>query len=685
MFFDYENIVYSLRNRFEQKANFEALMNKAREFGTIAAAEVFADWSLPYMSPALMYALQAAGFDLIFVPTGSTQANSPRKNVADLYMAIAVMDCLYARPDVDTFMLLTGDRDFMPLVNHLKRKGKRVVAIGVDGSSSYYLTQSVDDFFYYSEVEEIYEEKPRRLKGRPTNIYDALVQAVRIINERGGSPRLTNLKPVMIDLLDGFDEKEYADSKGRKFQKFKDFVQEAQRRGMVRIFRRGNSVEVHLPNQPVSFSNEDSSSAKAIELDEAHRLLVLAVRKGKDDNRTRVSSIRNRMGKLHKGFDVANIKNEKGEPGFEKFNDFLKDAAEAGLIHLDGSGQRMEVNLGAKAPEVAEETEAAPALQQLTGTEARSAIVNAMRAYQSYPTSFLSLAGFVHKHNEGEGVAVDEELARELMTEAVQGDLLRQIVLQDGRRSYELNNDPAVGERFLGVDVAEVETLEDSDEEGDSAETKPTPPTDPFEALVGAVQSILQSGKDPVLPRVKTTMINMLGSFNEKELTDTEGNSYQRFKDFVIDGENRGVVRLKQDGAKTRVFLPDQDEAASELTEPATQATVQTATEDAQLESSEPAVDDIIDETVLEAVEEATPLEATLEQAAADALAAVQEVPPVKDTGNLTNLSEEEQRELIVDALGSFKNYPAPFMAILGHCRDIRNNRQVLNSGECHA
>ena len=722
VFFDYENIVYSLRNRFEQKANFEALMTKCGEFGRVVEARAFADWGLPYMSPALMYALQSSGFDLIFVPTGSTQANSPRKNVADLYMAIQVMEVLHARPDVSTFVLMTGDRDFMPLVNHLKRSGKRVVAIGVDGSSSYYLTQSVDDFFYYSEVEQIFEEKPKRLKGRLTNAYDALVQAIRVTYEKGKSPRMTNLKPIMIDLMSGFDEKEYQDAHGRYFQRFKDFVQEAQRRGLVRIVRRGNSHEVYLADQTEVKESDETPEGEPIGLQVAYKLLVQAVKDADEQNKScRTGAIRGRLRKLHKGFNEQLVYNGGGKP-FETFLDFAKSAEAAGLVELHGSGSGTEIKpIGEEEPE----------RREVSGKEAREAILGGLRAYTNYPTSFLSLASFVHRHNEQHGLTIEEQLARNMMTEAVDLGLIKQIVLENGRRKYALEDQAHLSKAFLDKDTADATQAAEPKEPSGKSDSKQdavkeeakapdagqaveeslaeaaasavaeataeveevkTEEPDPYTALIVAIQDVLASGKAPILPRIKSGIKRQLPAFSEGELTDDSGNPFVKFKDFILHAQQRGMVRIiEEEGSQPRVTIVTPSEA---ILADDTLAEAQAAIEEAATESKPPASEDTITvEDLAEAVAAAQGAAAQEQEAVAQEVASEETVaeeksaepepapapkPPVY--ADFTPISEREQRELIVNGMRTFRDYPAPFMAILAHCRSLRDQREVFLS-----
>ncbi len=590
VFFDYENIVYSLRNRFEQKANFEALIDKCKELGRVVAARAFADWSLPHISPALLYALQSSGFDLIFVPTGSTQVNAPRKNVADLYMAIHVMETLHTRPDVSTFVLLTGDRDFMPLVNTLQRYGKRVVAIGVDGSSSYYLTQAVDDFYYYSEVEEIFEDAPKRSKGRLTNIYDALVQTIKILQEKGKPATLAHLKPQMSELLGGFDESQYMDGNGRPFQKFKDFIMEARRRGMVQVIPRGSGMEVTINNKPNARpqivtrpkAQESSIEDGPLTLEQAFDLLVHAVQSAQTEGKSfRASSIKNLMTRLQPGFSEGDIEN--GDTSYSRFSDFVRDAAKRELVEVRGTGPKMEIRPRRDTSPVNKSANNAPNNGEDTLYEEgdiRGALLDALRNYRHYPVSFLSLASHCHKWLEKNNIHLAETMTRTLLTETVELGLVGQSRRQDGKRQYTYQEDNTLINQFLDVAM------------GSTAQ----PPT--AETLPPDTQYVPEQPERP-------------------EPTKRE--------------------------EKSRSTRPEREEKPRPSARPEPEPKPEPKPVAAKRNDSQP-------QAPLQQEEEFT---------------------------EYTQLSETEEKQLMLDALRTCSSYPAPFMGILAHCRVVRDERQV--------
>lgn len=663
IFFDYENIVYSLKNRFEQKANFDALVRKCSEFGTVSGAYAFADWSMPYMSNALLYALQAAGFDLVFVPSGSPQdGTGPRKNVADLYMVIEVMNTLHTRPEIDVFVLMTGDRDFMPLVNTLKRAGKYVVAIGVDGSSSYYLTQSVDDFYYYSEVEAIYEQAPKRLKGRPVNIFDALVQAVQFLDERDKPTRLSSVKKHMVEILGEFDETKHKDSHGNAYEKFSDFVMDARRRGLVKVVTQGGQMEVVLPSSGGRGRSGGRSSGRSSYdrgdrgsngrssrsdrsdrsrtpdktqqgLQSAYRLLVKAVKAAESDKKsTRSSAISNRMKKLDSKFDVTKVGDGNGK-SFKRFGEFVAKAAEDGYVKVSGTGTRVELKSVSRKSEPVEVADANDDVAEAIGLEdatARPRLVDALRSYTAYPVSFLSLENLSRDWLTANGYSIQDSLLRNLLTEAVEAGFVQKITREDGKKRYELGDTPKAVEQFL-QEFEEVESAEEAER---------LEAASPYEALVESVTAVEASGADPIFARVKEGMVEILGEFDEKAIQNSEGKNFSKFKDFILEAESMGLVRLETEGTVNYVRLTD----SGETTVPAVADSV--GSDDGESDTSD----------------------------------VISNEPSEFD--KFVRLEDTEQKQLVLDAIRSYESYPDAFMAILAHCRKVRDDRGVyLASG----
>jgi uncharacterized protein (TIGR00288 family) len=245
VFIDFENIYISVHDRHDADPNFEYVMDKCAEYGRITIARAYADW---YRYPRVTSALYAHGIEPMYVPTYYYQRDkshsvSAIKNSVDIHLCIDAIKVLYGYPNIGSYVLVTGDRDFIPVVNTIRQYGKWVVVIGVGGAASAHLAQSADEFVLYQHLMD------EEIKEVPKDIYDALVEAVNLARQRDNVSTMATLKLLMMEILGGFDEKEYRDAEGKPFTKFKDFVRDAERRGLIKIFTSGTVHEVFLPEE----------------------------------------------------------------------------------------------------------------------------------------------------------------------------------------------------------------------------------------------------------------------------------------------------------------------------------------------------------------------------------------------------------------------------------------------------
>ncbi|MFQ3682152.1 NYN domain-containing protein, partial [Roseiflexus sp.] len=297
VFIDFENVYVSVRDKLDVNPNFEIIMDRVADLGRVVIARAYADW---YRYPRVTSALYANGIEPMYVPTYYYDRDLGRtgraiKNSVDMNLCIDAMKTLYTNPNIGKFVLATGDRDFIPLVNAIRQHGKEVIIIGVGGAASGHLAQSADEFIFYEQLlgkkpqplqsdtprvrgaergrdlEEVVEPVPSvRMRQEPQpaertpspeppapetlheepDIYDMLVRAVHLARERGYVCSFGSLKLVMKELMGGeFKESKYRDSTGKPFAKFKDFALEAERRGKVQVFTSGAIVEVFLPGE----------------------------------------------------------------------------------------------------------------------------------------------------------------------------------------------------------------------------------------------------------------------------------------------------------------------------------------------------------------------------------------------------------------------------------------------------
>ncbi len=275
VFIDFENVYVSVRDKLDANPNFESIMDRCNDLGRVVIARAYADW---YRYPRVTSALYANAIEPIYVPTYYYDKEMGRtgraiKNSVDMNLCIDAMKTLFVHSNINRYVLVTGDRDFIPLVNSIRQQGNEVIIIGIGGAASTHLAQSADEFIFYEQLvgkaihpsappqQARLTEQERLTSGSDSsslseppvaesNVYDVLVEAIHLVRKRGYVSTLGSLKLVMKELMGGdFKESRYKDLNGRAFSKFKDFVLDAERRGKVQIFTNGTVNEVFLPGE----------------------------------------------------------------------------------------------------------------------------------------------------------------------------------------------------------------------------------------------------------------------------------------------------------------------------------------------------------------------------------------------------------------------------------------------------
>jgi uncharacterized protein (TIGR00288 family) len=152
IFIDFENLALGFqgrRDRFEIGRVLERLVEK----GKIVAKKAYADWSRfsLYTAP-----LHEAAIELVEIP----RRGQTGKNSADIRLCVDAMDLAYSKEHIDTFVVVSGDSDFSPLVSKLKELGKHVIGLGMQESTSDLLRDNCDEFIYYEDLGQTREMSP---------------------------------------------------------------------------------------------------------------------------------------------------------------------------------------------------------------------------------------------------------------------------------------------------------------------------------------------------------------------------------------------------------------------------------------------------------------------------------------------------------------------------------------------
>ncbi|PYP36596.1 MAG: hypothetical protein DMD48_12395, partial [Gemmatimonadetes bacterium] len=193
--------------------------------GKVAVQRAYADWR---RYPQYIVPLSESSIDLIFAPAHGAN----KKNATDIRLAIDALELVFTRPEIGTFILLSGDSDFSSLVLKLKEYGKYVIGVGIRESSSDLLIQNCDEYYSYNELAGF--TKTSEVEYVKRDPWELVVEAVKQMTAHNDVMRSDRLKQVMQEIDPNFDEKDAG------FSRFSKFVIEAARRGLITLTRLDN-------------------------------------------------------------------------------------------------------------------------------------------------------------------------------------------------------------------------------------------------------------------------------------------------------------------------------------------------------------------------------------------------------------------------------------------------------------
>ncbi|MBT8061838.1 MAG: NYN domain-containing protein [Gammaproteobacteria bacterium] len=156
LFCDFENIALGVRDARYARFDIEEVLERLLVKGNIVVKKAYCDWE---RYKAFKKDMHEASFELIEIP----HLRQSGKNSADIRMVVDALDLCYTKSHVDTFVVISGDSDFSPLVSKLRENNKQVIGIGVKESTSDLLIANCDEFIYY---EDIVRQTKRRQPGK---------------------------------------------------------------------------------------------------------------------------------------------------------------------------------------------------------------------------------------------------------------------------------------------------------------------------------------------------------------------------------------------------------------------------------------------------------------------------------------------------------------------------------------
>lgn len=159
IFVDFENLALGFTNRRE-RFDISRVLERMVEKGKIVVKKAYADWG---RFQTYTHSLHEAAIELIEIP----RRGQSGKNSADIRLCVDAMDLAYSKDHIDTFVVISGDSDFSPLVSKLKELGKHVIGLGMQDSTSELLRDNCDEFIYYEDLDQQIVEEPSALATLP--------------------------------------------------------------------------------------------------------------------------------------------------------------------------------------------------------------------------------------------------------------------------------------------------------------------------------------------------------------------------------------------------------------------------------------------------------------------------------------------------------------------------------------
>jgi len=245
VFCDFENIALGVRDAKYEKFDIGRVLERLLLKGSIVVKKAYCDWD---RYKEFKTAMHAAAFELIEIP----HRGQSGKNSADIRMVVDALDLCYTKGHVDTFVVVSGDSDFSPLVSKLRENAKTVIGVGVKNSTSDLLISNCDEFIYYDDLVREDEAKRRaakkRREARPAGAareaapsddrkqeaFDLVIETLQaLVAERGEAEKIwgSMVKQALKRRKPGFNESYYG------FKAFSDLLEELESRKMLALER----------------------------------------------------------------------------------------------------------------------------------------------------------------------------------------------------------------------------------------------------------------------------------------------------------------------------------------------------------------------------------------------------------------------------------------------------------------
>jgi uncharacterized protein (TIGR00288 family) len=356
VFIDYDNIEIGVKSTLKGEFNVGVVLDALKERGDIVAKFAYADWGRQEQAKRQMAENAVQMVQRVISPRGD-------KNGADINLALDALEMAFTHDHINAFAIVSGDSDFIPLVNKLKMYGKTVFVVGGRAFTSTILQKNCHEFISFESLldsEPVREQRektaarpprPPRPRPEPLELGQAMPlveRALQALERRGAKPQLGLLKSTMLQLDPAFSEKAYGAST------FTDFVEKLKAAGYVNVS--GAEGRYFIERKPAA-----QPERPPLKPEEALPLLrdVLETHRLEMDNGALADDLAAWVAQEHPDFDCKQY-------GFQEFAELLNYAQDKLLVRIQPDEEKgLMVFLGAEfyPPADAEVVPAEPVLQ----------------------------------------------------------------------------------------------------------------------------------------------------------------------------------------------------------------------------------------------------------------------------------------------------------------------------------
>ena len=304
VFCDFENVALGVRDADYEKFDIRKVLERLLLKGSIVVKKAYCDWD---RYKAFKGPMHEAAFELIEIP----HVRQSGKNSADIRMVVDALDLCYTKSHVDTFVIISGDSDFSPLVSKLRENDKTVIGVGVKNSTSDLLIANCDEFIFYDDL--VREQKKRAARKSPAKSAEA----------KAADAKPADGKAVEAKAAGGNGAKRPSRGRGKAKADADAATPAPARVSLAELYP--DAPEAPLPPHSPPKSDEEKL-AEALDL-VTGTIEALAAERGGDE-KIWGSMVKQALKRVRPGFNESYY-------GFRSFNALLEEAQARGLVRLE--------------------------------------------------------------------------------------------------------------------------------------------------------------------------------------------------------------------------------------------------------------------------------------------------------------------------------------------------------------